>query len=308
LIDCYILRINVAMDILHAMTVFVAVVDHNSLIRAADALGTSGAAVSRQIAALEDHVGARLLHRTTRRMSLTDAGQDYFNRAKQILSDVAEAGAAAGESAVQPTGLLRISAPLSFAVNRLSRWLPDFMATYPRLRLDLDLTDRQVDLATDGIDVAVRIARQPATTNVIARRITTVRSVVCASPAYIARRGAPQVPADLIHHDTLSYSYLSTGDHWRFRNADGAETDIRLRPILHASNGDMLCELAARGAGIIMEPDFMVARHMQSGHLTPILTDWASGGLNVYALYLSRKFLSAKVRVFIDELQRMEGA
>jgi DNA-binding transcriptional LysR family regulator len=299
---------NAAMDILHAMTVFVAVVEHNSLIRAADALGTSGAAVSRQIAALEDHVGARLLHRTTRRMSLTDVGQDYFNRAKQILSDVAEAGAAAGESAAQPAGLLRISAPLSFAINRLSRWLPDFMATYPRLRLDLDLTDRQVDLATDGIDVAVRIARQPATTNVIARKITSVRGVVCASPAYLARRGTPQVPADLTQHDTLSYSYLSTGDHWRFRTAGGAESEVRLRPILHASNGDMLCELAARGAGIIMEPDFMVARHIQSGNLIPILTDWASGGLNVYALYLSRKFLSAKVRVFIDELQRIEGA
>ncbi len=289
------------------MTVFVAVVEHNSLVRAAVALGTSGAAVSRQIAALEDHIGARLLHRTTRRMSVTDVGQDYYNRAKQILSDVTEASAAAGESAMQPTGLLCISAPLSYGINRLSRWLPDFMAAYPRLQLSLDLTDRQVDLAADGIDVAVRIARQPATTNVIARRITSVRSVVCASPAYLAQRGCPQVPADLAQHDTLSYSYLSTGDHWHFRNAAGVQTEVRLRPVLHASNGDILCALAARGAGIVMEPDFMVARHIHAGELIPILTDWVSGELNVYALYLSRKYLSAKVRVFIDTLNKMEG-
>jgi DNA-binding transcriptional LysR family regulator len=295
------------MDVLNSMLVYVAIVEQGSLVRAAESLGTSGAAVSRQIAALEDHVGARLLNRTTRRMSVTDAGQEYFNRAKQILSDVAEAEALAGESAAQPTGLLRISAPLSYGVNRLSRWIPDFMAAYPRLRLDLDLTDRHVDLATDGIDVAVRIALRPAETNVIARKITTVHRVVCAAPAYLARRGRPLQPSDLAEHDTLSFSQLSTGDHWAFRDASGRQAHVRLRPTLRASSGDMLCELAARGAGIVNEPDFMVAPHIATGALEPILTDWNSESFNVYALYLSRKFLSAKVRVFIDYLQRMEG-
>ena len=295
------------MDIFNAMSVYVAVVEHGSLVRAAETLGTSGAAVSRQIAALEDHVGARLLNRTTRRLSVTDAGQDYFNRAKQILSDLAEAEAAAGESAAQPTGVLRVSAPLSYGVNRLSRWLPDFMASHPRLRLDLDLTDRQVDLATDAIDVAVRIALRPAATNVIARRITSVHRVVCAAPAYLARHGHPLTPHDLAHHDTLCFSHLSSGDQWNFHNMQGQTAEVRLRPRLHASSGDMLCELAVGGAGILNEPDFMVARHIASGCLVPILTDWQSESFNVYALYLSRKYLSAKVRVFIDHLQRMEG-
>ncbi len=296
------------MDILHSMTVFVAVVEQASLVRAAESLGTSGAAVSRQVAALEDHLGVRLLHRTTRRLSVTDAGQDYFNRAKQILSDVAEAEAAAGESAASPAGILRISAPLSYGINRLSRWLPQFMAEHPRLRLDLDLTDRHVDLATDGIDVAVRIATRPARTNVIARRIAPVRRVLCAAPDYLARKGMPATPADLAGHDTLSYSYSAMGDQWSFRNALGAIAEIRLRPQVLCSNGDMLCELASRGAGIINEPDFMVASHIETGCLTPILTDWHSESFNVYALYLSRKFLSAKVRVFIDYLQKMESA
>ncbi len=307
LIDCCAYRMNGGMDILNAMSVYVAVVDHGSLVRAAETLGTSAAAVSRQIAALEDHVGARLLNRTTRRLSVTDAGQDYAQRARQILSDVAEAEAAAGEGAARPTGVLRVSAPLSYGVNRMSRWLPEFMASHPRLRLDLDLTDRHVDLATDGVDVAVRIALRPAATNVIARRINSVHSITCAAPEYLARRGCPQVPADLAQHDTLCFSHLSSGDQWNFRSRTGQAAEIRLRPRLHASNGDMLCELAAGGAGIINEPDFMVERHIAAGRLVPILTDWDSESFNVFALYLSRKYLSAKVRVFIDHLQRKEG-
>ena len=213
-----------------------------------------------------------------------------------------------GESAASPAGILRISAPLSYGINRLSRWLPQFMAEHPRLRLDLDLTDRHVDLATDGIDVAVRIATRPARTNVIARRIAPVRRVLCAAPDYLTRKGMPATPADLAGHDTLSYSYSAMGDQWSFRNALGAIAEIRLRPQVLCSNGDMLCELASRGAGIINEPDFMVASHIETGCLTPILTDWHSESFNVYALYLSRKFLSAKVRVFIDYLQKMESA
>lgn len=295
------------MDILHSMAVFVAVVEHGSLVRAAATLGTSGAAVSRQVAALEDHLGTRLLHRTTRRLSVTDAGQDYFARAKQILSDVSDAETAAGEGSASPVGLLRISAPMSYGINRMSRWMPGFMAAYPGLRLDLDLTDRQVDLASEAIDVAVRIATRPARTNVIARRIAPVHRVICAAPDYLARRGHPQTPADLIAHETLSYSYSVQGDQWTFRNSAGDLTDVRLRPQVLCTSGDMLCELAAQGAGIINEPDFMVARHIESGCLTPILPDWTSETFHIYALYLSRRFLSAKVRVFIDYLLRMEG-
>lgn len=298
------------MDLLHSMTVFVAVVEQGSLARAAETLGLSPAAVSRQIAALEDHLSARLLHRTTRRLSLTDIGEDYVARAKTILSEVSDAAAVAGRGAAEATGVLRISAPLSFAVNRLARWLPEFRAAHPGLRLNLDLTDRQVDMASEAIDVTVRIARAPSATNVIARRIGTVRGVVCAAPDYLARRGRPLVPEDLTAHDTLYYSYLSSGDVWVFRQgpASGSDTrPVRLNPVVHATSGDVLCEMAVRGAGIICEPDFMVERHIASGCLTPLLTDWTSDGFGIYALYLSRKYLSAKVRLFIDALERHEG-
>lgn len=292
------------MDIAHSMAVYVAVVDQMSFVRAAETIGTSGAAVSRTVAALEDHVGARLLNRTTRRLSLTDAGQDYYGRAKQILADIAEAEAAAGAGAAQPTGLLRISAPFSYGINRLSRHLPEFQAAYPRLRLDLDLTDRHVDLAAEGVDVAVRIALRPASTNVIARRIGSVERLVCASPDYLARRGEPKDPEDLLAHDVLGYSYDSAGNQWSFMHRDGRQAQIRLRPVVEANNGDMLGEMAARGSGIINEPDFIVSQHLAAGRLKTILGGWQSERFNVYALYLSRKYLSAKVRVFIDFLER----
>jgi DNA-binding transcriptional LysR family regulator len=295
------------MDVLNAIRVYVAVVENGSLVGASETLGTSAAAISRHIAALEDHLGARLLNRTTRRLSMTVVGEDFLARARTILADVSEAEAMAGQSAARPNGLLRVSAPLSFGIARLSQLLPGFLAQYPDLRLNVDLTDRVVDLANEGIDVAVRIARQPALTNVIARKIGSIRTIICAAPDYLARRGVPATPEDLAAHDTLSFTYLSTGDEWSLRDAWGHETIVRVRPQIHASNGDILTEMAVQGCGVINQPDFIVERHIATGRLVPILQDWSTEGFNLYVLYLSRKFLSAKVRVFIDYLDQMEG-
>jgi DNA-binding transcriptional LysR family regulator len=295
------------MDVLNAIRVYVVVVENGSLVGASETLGTSAAAISRQIAALKDHLGARLLNRTTRRLSMTAVGEDFLARARTILADVSEAEAMAGQSAARPNGLLRVSAPLSFGITRLSQWLPGFLARYPDLRLNVDLTDRVVDLANEGIDVAVRIARQPALTNVIARKIGSIRTIICAAPDYLARRGVPATPEDLAAHDTLSFTYLSTGDEWSLRDAGGRETVVRVRPQIHASNGDILTEMAVQGCGVINQPDFIVERHIATGRPVPILQDWSTEGFNLYLLYLSRKFLSAKVRVFIDYLDQMEG-
>jgi DNA-binding transcriptional LysR family regulator len=294
------------MDVLKAMEVFIAVVENGSLVSASVNLNTSNAAVSRQLAALEDHLGVRLLNRTTRRVSLTDAGMDFFNRAQQILTDVAEAEGHAGESTINPKGLLRVSAPLSFGISRLGRWLPEFVRRYPNLRLDLDLTDRVVDLATDGIDVAVRIARQPASTNVVMRKIAPVRMVTCAAPSYLARKGCPVTPSELGNHDTLAFSYLSGGDTWDYTDTQGRQSFVRIRPHIHATNGDILRELALAGLGIIVEPTFIVDKHISDGTIVPILEDWQMEGYNLYALYLTRRFLPAKVRVFIDYLTAIE--
>ncbi|WP_081857797.1 LysR family transcriptional regulator [Thiomonas sp. FB-Cd] len=289
------------MDISHAMRVLVQVVDSGSFVRAADALGMSNAAVTRQIASLESHLGARLLHRTTRRLSLTDAGAEFCARSRVILEEIAEAEAVAGEGSAQPFGLLRISAPLSFGLMQLARFLPGFRARHPQLRLDIDLSDRVVDLANEGVDVALRIASK-LDDNLVARRIAPVSMVVCASPDYLKRRGTPKVPAELVDHATLSFSYLWAGDEWPFTDANGDLTRVKVSPAVHATNGDLLRELAVAGGGIIMQPTFIVASELERGTLVPILAEYQTLELSLFAVYLSRRHLSNKVRVFIDEL------
>lgn len=293
------------MDTLRAMQIYIAVVEAGSFVAAADRLDTSNAAVSRHVAALEDHLGARLLNRTTRRLSMTDIGQEFFNRAQAILGDVADAVAIAGQNSAKPSGQLRISAPLSFGVSKLSQWLPGFVARYPDLKLDIDLSDRLVDLANEGIDVAVRIGRQAASTNVISRRLGSISAEICASPDYLRRRGTPTSPQELLEHQTTSFSYLATGDSWTLTNSQGRTETVRIRPSIYANNGDILGKLAVHGYGIIMQPSFVVEEDIATGRLVRILGDWSVEGLNLYVIYLSRKFLSAKVRAFVDHLSEM---
>ncbi|MFD2173418.1 LysR family transcriptional regulator [Rhodobacter lacus] len=294
------------MDILRGMRIFVTVVDGGSFIAAAEQLDTSNAAISRQISALEDHFGVRLLNRTTRRLSLTEPGQALYDRAQQILEDLGEMEASVGQHGAMPSGVLRISAPLSFGIHTLAHLLPGFHARYPKLRLDIDLTDRVVDLVHDGRDVALRIATAPSQ-NLIARKIAPVRMILCAAPDYLARHGTPVKPQDLAHHQVLSYSYLSSGDTWVLIDAAGEKASVRVKPSIHASNGDLLCTLALAGGGIIVQPEFIVARHIEAGALVPILHGWRLGDFNLHAVYLSRKYLSVKVRVFIDYLAAALG-
>ncbi len=294
------------MDLLKSMQVYVAVVDGGSFVHAAERFDTSTASISRQVSALEEHLGARLLQRTTRRLSMSEPGRAFYERAQQILADIAETEAVVGRESTQPGGLLRISVPLSYGLREFARILPGFRQRYPGLRLDIDLSDRNVDLVNEGIDVAVRIGASPAQ-NLIARKIAPVRIVVCAAPSYLAERGTPQTPEDLAGHDTLAYSLLSTGDTWTFHDAGGAAQTVRVEPRVHANNGDLLRQLATAGGGIISQPDFIVADDLASGALVPLLQDWQRDESHVYAIYLSRKFLSPKVRVFIDYLVEALG-
>lgn len=295
------------MDLAYAMQVFVKVVDGGSFVRASEALDTSNAAVTRQIGALEAHLGARLLNRTTRRLSLTDAGKEFYDRSRAILDDIAEAEAVVGQQSLRPVGLLRITAPLSFGVMQLSRRLPEFRAHYPQLRLDVDLTDRVVDLVNEGVDVAVRIAGE-LSGNLIARRIAPVSMVVCAAPSYLKRRGTPTRPEELSQHETLSFSYLWAGDDWPFVDAHGNTTRVRVQPSVRATNGDLLRELALAGGGIILQPSFLVGADLARGTLVPLLTDFRTLELSLFAVYLSRRHLSVKVRAFVDHLVAAFGA
>ncbi len=289
------------MDLLAATRIFVQVVDAGSFARAADALDVSNAVVTRQVAALEAHLGARLLHRTTRRMSLTEAGEDFHARARSILEQFAEAEAVAAQGARSPVGLLRLSAPLSYGISHLAPLLARFHERYPHLRLDVDLSDRLVDLANEGVDIALRIATR-LDPGVVSRRIVALDAVVCAAPAYLQRRGRPGVPAELTNHDTLSFSYLWAGDEWPFIGADGRREQVRVHPNVHSSNGELLRELAIAGAGIILQPRFIVAQALRAGTLVCVLEQYRTLDLNLYAVYLSQRHLPNKVRVFIDFL------
>jgi len=289
----------IQMDMTQAMRVFVTVAESGSLVAAADQLDLSSAAVSRHLAALEQHLGARLLNRTTRRLSLSGAGEEFFERAQQILSEISEAETLVGSQSSQPSGLLRISVPVAFGARVLAKALPDFCSRYPKLRLDVELTDRPVDLVHDRIDVALRVAQDVAP-QLIARKLAPVTLVVCAAPSYLDRRGTPATPLDLAGHETLGYTYHSLGDTWRFIDSAGEETLVRLRSNVHANNGDVLRELAVAGCGILALPTFLIKDDVEAGRLVLLLEDWSLGEFNLYAVYLSRKFLPAKIRVFID--------
>jgi len=294
------------MDLVRALQAFVRVVDAGSFIRAAEQLDTSNAAVTRQVAALEKHLGARLLNRTTRKISLTSSGQAFVEKARQILHDIAEAESIAGEHRATVAGVLRLSAPLSFGIAHLSRLLPGFRSRYPKLRLDIDLSDRVVDLVAEGVDVALRIAREPSP-HLVARRIAPVRLVLCASPLYLKRRGLPKHPAELAQHETFSYSYLAAGDSWQFFREGGESVTVLTQPSVHATNGELLRELALTGGGIILQPTFIVGGDLMRGSLVPLLEEWKTLELSLYAVYLSQRQLSAKVRVLIDYLVESIG-
>ena len=294
------------MDTLDAMRVFVAVAERSGFSAAADALDRSTANITRQVAALEQRLGTRLLNRTTRRVSLTSAGTAYYQRCLQLLADLDDLEATVGAQALAPSGLLRVNAPVSFGIVQLAALLPGFRARFPQVELDLSLSDRLVDMVEEGFDVALRITRQPAPT-LIARQLGTVRLVPCAAPADLARAGTPQHPADLAGHECLLYHYAPTGDDVRFHGPDG-DIDVRLRGGLRANNGHVLSAAAVAGQGVVIQPDFLADEHIAAGRLVRILPDYHLADIGIYAVYTSRSHLAPKVRSFIDYLVEHIGA
>ncbi|WP_127171148.1 LysR family transcriptional regulator [Xanthomonas euvesicatoria] len=288
------------MDTLDAMRVFAAVAERSGFSAAADALDRSTASVTRQIAALEQRLGTRLLNRTTRRVSLTSAGSAYYQIGLQLLADLDDLEATIGAQALEPAGVLRVNAPVSYGIERLGALLPGFRARYPQVELDLSLSDRLVDMVEEGFDVAIRITRQPAPM-LIARQLGKVRILACASPAYLARAGTPRHPSDLAGHECLLYHYSPSGDEVRFQGQEG-DIDVRLRGGLRANNGHVLNAAALAGQGIVMQPDFLAEPHLAAGRLVRILPDYALDEIGIFAVYTSRSHLAPKVRSFIDYL------
>ncbi|MHB1953547.1 MAG: LysR family transcriptional regulator [Sulfobacillus sp.] len=285
------------------MRAFTTVVSAGSFAGAADRLRISRAMITKHVAQLEQSLGTRLLHRTTRRLSLTEAGARYHEQCLQILEAVADAEASVTESALHPQGLLRIHAPMSFGVQQLTPALIAYQRRYPAVMIDLSLNDRTVDLVEEGCDVAIRIGLL-TDSSLIAKRLGAVRLVVCAAPGYLETHGRPHAPRDLATHTCLSYSYWSDQDHWRFRQTRGGQEQmIRVTGSLRANNGDVLRQAAVAGLGLILQPLFLVDEDLKAGRLEAVLTDYEVAPLSVYAVYLSRRYVSRKVRSLIAFLQ-----
>lgn len=290
------------MDRFQEMTVFAAVVEAGSFVGAADALGISKAVASRLIAELEARLGVRLLHRTTRKLSLTEEGRTFHARCKSVLADVEEAEAEITAQSGQARGLLKVNVPVTFGVMHLAPLWGDFMAHNPEVSLDVTLSDRFVDLVEEGYDLAVRIGRL-GNSSLISRQLSSTRMVLCASPGYLAARGEPSHPEDLVRHAVMGYSLFSTGDIWEFTGPKGP-VSVKVHPRLRTNNGDTCVQAALHHQGVILQPTFMVQPHLRDGTLREILPQFRSTELGIHAVYPSRQHVAPRIRVLIDYLQR----
>tara|TARA_R110002153_G_scaffold41725_5_gene118962 strand:- start:234 stop:1199 length:966 start_codon:yes stop_codon:yes gene_type:complete len=286
---------------LDAMTVFARVVEERSFSGAARKLGMSKSAVSKHVTKLEDNLGIRLLNRTTRRLSLTDAGSTFYQHCARVVEEIETAEHALTDLRGTPRGTLRISAPLTFGQMYLPALVTEFMEQYPGLHVDIHLADHMVDLVAEGVDMAIRITRLKDS-SLIARKLADFSSHIVAAPSYLQEHGEPKTPQDLTQHKTLSYTNLPSPNIWDFNGPDG-QVSVRVDPVLSCNNGEFTSTAAIRGLGIAREPEFIVAQALLDGRLVSILKDFnADSGGGIYAVYPERRHLPTKVRVFIDFL------
>lgn len=295
------------MDRFENMDTFIRVVEAGSISGAAERQGVAKSAVSRRLKELEQHLGAELFHRTTRRMNLTDTGRSFYHQAVRILEDVLEAELATSQAHGRLKGSLKVALPSSFGLAHIGPAINEFLEANPQIEFDLDFNDREVDLMQEGFDLAIRIAKLPDS-SMIARRIAPIKTVMCASPVYLERMGTPQSPDALIDHQCLLYSLLKDFEHWHLTDKQGNVNKIKIHPYLKATTGEYLRDAAVKGLGIILVPSFIAYREIESGALIPLLGGYLSPQLDAYAIYPQTRHLSQRVRAFVDFLvQRFEG-
>lgn len=294
------------MDTLDGMRTYVAVVSEGSFVGAARRLKISPQLVSKYVGQLEERLGARLLNRSTRRISITEAGQAYFERCQQVLADIDEMESAVGELTTAARGTLRVNAPMSFGVLHLARAVARYQQQHPEVHVDLTLDDRHVDVVSEGFDLAIRIG-QLAESSLVARKLAPVRLVVCGSSDYFARHGIPKTPKQLSLHRCLRYTYGTSADSWRFEK-DSRHYDVKIKGPITANNGNALREAAIAGAGLVREPTFIVGDDIREGRLLVVLDEFRIPELSAYAIYAHRQYLSAKVRTFVDFLADYFGS
>ncbi|MBU6299349.1 MAG: LysR family transcriptional regulator [Alphaproteobacteria bacterium] len=286
---------------LEAWGVFAKVASSGSFSKAAKELSLSNATVSKLISRLEARLGERLFHRTSRKLTLTETGRVLATRAAQILSEGEDAEAEAQARSVSPRGRVRLAAPMSFGLRQIAPLLPEFLALYPEVSIDLRLDDRLVDLIGDGVDIAVRIAAL-ADSSLIVRKLCPVERYVVGTPAYFEKHGRPRRPSDLSQHACLPYTYLASGDVWYFVNDAGEKESVRVEGPLSANSADAL-EIGLRaGLGLAMQPDFVVWDEIESGGLERVLQDWPVPPLNVNVLTPAGGPRASRVTALIEFL------
>jgi DNA-binding transcriptional LysR family regulator len=283
------------------MAVFAKVVEAASFSAAARHFGMSPAMVSKHVQALEERLGARLLNRTTRRVGVTEVGQEYYERARHILAEMEEAESAAGDEQTAPRGRLRVTTPVSFGTHELAPAIADYLAAYPDVSIDLSLDDPYIDLVERRFDLAIRLGDLPDS-SLVARKLYALTTVVCASPVHLEKHGAPRTPADLAAHNCLVYNYATPQNIWTFVDQSGEEERVRVSGRFQATSGDALLGLALKGDGILLVPDYIVEDDLKTGRLVRLLPDYVTHQIPVYAVYPHGRYLSAKTRTFIDFL------
>lgn len=287
-------------DRLAAMRAFATAARKLSFVEAAKALDIGASALSRRISSLEAALGCRLLNRTTRKVTLTEAGEIYLDRCLDVLARLEEAEAAVSSHALEPRGLLRVALPNLYGQKAIAPLLPAFMARHPHVRLQLLFEDRFVDLVEQRIDVGVRIGSLE-TGDYVARKLAANRRSLCAAPAYLDRSGAPRSIEDLAAHDCLHFSPLSDGSAWRLIR-DGRDVEVPIEPTLQADNAEALRLAALAGLGIALLADFVVGEDIEAGRLVRVLPDWSVAESSVYVVYPHARHLPTKTRAFVDHL------
>jgi len=289
------------MEHLTGMAVFAKVAETKSFSAAAERLGLSKSAVSKHITRLERALKARLLNRTTRRLSLTEVGATFYEHCARMLAEAEAAELAVSRLYAAPRGVVRITSPAAFGNVQVAPAIPDLIARYPELTVQVVMNDRPVDLVEEGYDVAIRVTDQPPP-GVVARKLMTVRWIVCAAPAYLREHGTPRAPQDLKEHNCLFYSFLESSIEWRFRSRQG-DSKVRVAGNFTANNSEAIREVALKGAGIALLPSFLVNPDLADGRLKQVLAGHEVAGAvgnDVYALFLPTRYLSPKVRAFVD--------
>lgn len=289
------------MDQFREMELFLAVSEAGSISKAAEALNMSVSAASRYLLNLEDRLGVRLVERSTRKLFVTEAGQEFARRCRSILSDLKEAESSVRDILVQPTGVLRVTASLSFCLLHIEPMLPEFTARYPDITIDIIAANRYLDIVDNSVDVAIRTRQFEADNAITVQKLAETKRILAASPAYLERFGRPAVPKDLENHRVLIYDYAVNPTELPFRK-DGKLQTFHVKPFISTNDGQVVVKAALDGMGILVQPKYIIHEAITEGRLLPILDDWLLPRLTMNIAFQARDYIPTKVRVFVDAL------